>query len=108
MDNQTNDDDLVLEEGDLLLELVRSIVRNPAKVEVQTEQGKDTTLLIVTVDPSDRGHVIGRERRTLAAIEHLFTKAAYIDGRRVVIQLSGQDVPRVQRPPRQRPQRGRR
>ena len=100
MTNALEDEDLVLEESELLLELVRSVVRNPAKVSVEATRGRETTLLTLTVDPEDRGHVIGRERRTLDAIEHLFTKAAYIEGRKVVLQLSGADVPRRRTAPR--------
>jgi predicted RNA-binding protein YlqC (UPF0109 family) len=83
------EDGLVLEESELLLELVRSIVRNPEKVSVDIARGKATSLLTLTVDPEDKGHVIGRDRRTLDAIKHLFSKAAFLDGRKVIIQLSG-------------------
>jgi len=91
------DTDDVLEESELLLEMVRSIVNNPAKVSVEATKGKDTTLLILTVDPDDRGHVIGRDRRTLDALRHLFSKAAYLENRRTIIQLGGPHVPRKPR-----------
>lgn len=93
-DELCDDDDLILDEGSLLIELVRSIVRNPQKVEVGTSRKSKTTTLTLSVDPSDRGQVIGKDRKTLSAIEHLFSKAAYLDGRRVVILLDGPDVPR--------------
>ena len=95
-------DEGILEDSELLLELVKSIVRNPSKVSIDVARGKDTTLLTITVDDSDRGHVIGRDRKTIDAINHLFAKSAAMDSRRVVIQLGGQDVfkPREHRGPR--------
>jgi len=101
----TDSDGIILEESELLLELVRSIVRSPEKVSVHSAKGRGTTVLTVTVDPSDRGQVIGREHRTLDAIMHLFEKAAGLDHRRVVIQLEGEDLRREERP-RNRTRRG--
>jgi predicted RNA-binding protein YlqC (UPF0109 family) len=87
----TDSEGLVLEESELLLELVRSIVKRPEKVSVDVVRAKETTLLTLTVDPEDRGHVIGRNHRTLTSICHLFSKAAFLEGRKVVIQLDGQN-----------------
>lgn len=90
----TDSEGLILEESELLLELVRSIVSKPEAVSVDVVKGKSTTLLTLTVDPEDRGHVIGREHRTFEAIKHLFSKAAFLENRKVVIQLDGQDLRR--------------
>lgn len=93
-------DDGVLEESELLLELVRSIVRHPEKVKIDSAKGQTTTLLTIMVDPEDRGHVIGKEHKTLDAIIHLFVKAAYMDGgRQVLIQLDGHDPRRARSNP---------
>jgi len=108
-DDYVDDDpEGVLDEADLLLEVVRSIVRNPQKVEVSAKRGPTTTVLTITVDPSDRGHVIGRDRKTMDALIHLFCKSATIEGRRTLIHLGGADLrPRhpQQRGPQQRSQR---
>jgi hypothetical protein len=88
---RVDDIGLVLEEDDLLLELVRSIVQHPEKVHIEVTRGRSVTLLTITVDPSDRGHVIGREGRTLHALSHLFSKAAYLDGRKTIIQMDKQE-----------------
>jgi len=101
-DDHVDDPEGVLDEGDLLLEIVRSIVRNPQKVEIKTERGPGTTVLTINVDPADRGHVIGRERRTMEALIHLFAKSATIEGRRTIIHLGGADL--RPRPPQRRPQ----
>lgn len=82
-------DEGVLEEADLLLEVIRSLVRNPQKVSVDETRGTGTTILTITVDPSDRGHIIGREGRTIEAITHIFAKSASMEGRRTLVQLSG-------------------
>jgi len=105
-DDLVDDPESVLDESDLLLEIVRSIVRNPQKVEVVAERGPTTTVLTITVDPSDRGHVIGRERKTMEALIHLFAKSATLEDRRVIIRLAGVDLRPQQRPrgPQQGPQ----
>jgi len=86
----SNNEEGILEESDLLLEIVRSIVNHPEKVVVESTQGKETTLLTLKVDPEDYGQVIGKYHKTLDAIQHLFSKAAFLDGRRTIIQLNNQ------------------
>lgn len=89
---QSNDGDnegIVLEESELLLELIRSIVSKPEKVTVEATKAHRTTILTIAVDPSDRGHVIGKDHKTLVAIEHLFSKAAFLENRKVIIQVEG-------------------
>lgn len=99
-DSEMNSDDVgegVLEESELLLELIRSIVRRPEKVSVKCDDGqgpatlRPATILTIHVDPEDRGHVIGKNHQTWGAIIHLFTKAAFMDGRKILIQLDGHD-----------------
>jgi len=99
-DSQIDDDDSVMEEADLLMEVVRSIVRNPDKVRIDSARGQKATLLTITVDSSDRGHVIGKASKTLDALIHLFAKAAFLDGeRQIVLQLEGH-TPHTKYPPR--------
>jgi predicted RNA-binding protein YlqC (UPF0109 family) len=81
--------DDVLEESELLLELIRSIVTNPAAVSVDAARGQKNTLLTITVDPKDRGHVLGKDHKTFDALQHLFSKAAYMCGRQLTIALDG-------------------
>jgi predicted RNA-binding protein YlqC (UPF0109 family) len=84
-------DDGVLEESELLLEVVRSLVRKPEQVRIETIYGQSTTVLTIIVDPSDRGHVIGKDHRTIDAITHLFSKSAAMEKRRVLVQMDGPD-----------------
>jgi len=94
-----NEDGIVLEESELLLELVRSIVSKPEKVTVEAAKAQRTTILTITVDPSDRGQVIGKDHRTISAIEHLFSKAAFLEQKKVIIQVEGlQEFNRDTRP----------
>jgi len=91
------DDDFMLREDELLLEMVRAMVKHPNAVKIESTRGSETTLLTITVHPDDRGQVIGRERRTLDAMTHILSKAVYRDGRRVLLQLGGKDPVRKSR-----------
>jgi predicted RNA-binding protein YlqC (UPF0109 family) len=97
--NESETEGVVLDESELLLEVVRSIVCNPEKVEIETVRGEKTTVLTISVDNDDYGQVVGRFHRTLDAINHLFSKAASLEGRKVIIQLNSTQVfrkPRVE------------
>ena len=90
VNEHVNDENSVLDEQELLLELVRSLVHNPAQVKIDMARGNKTSLLTIYVDPADRGHVIGKGQRTLDALILLFSKAAYMDGEReVIIKIDG-------------------
>jgi predicted RNA-binding protein YlqC (UPF0109 family) len=102
---EMSDFDSVLDEADLLLELVRSIVRKPEAVQVTAARGHETTILTIIVDPDDRGHVVGKDQQTIDAITHLFTKAAILSQRRIVIELVGHIRPMRGNRPGDRPDR---
>jgi predicted RNA-binding protein YlqC (UPF0109 family) len=89
---QSSDGDnegIVLEESELLLEVIRSIVSKPEKVTVEATKAHRTTILTITVDPTDRGQIIGKDHMTLMAIKHIFSKAAFLENRKVIIQVEG-------------------
>jgi predicted RNA-binding protein YlqC (UPF0109 family) len=95
---QTQD---LMDESELLLELVRHVVSHPEEVSIDAVEGTITTVFTITVAQDDRGRVIGKDRRTLEAIEHLFAKSASMDGRKATIKLGGKDQRRRSRPPPQ-------
>jgi predicted RNA-binding protein YlqC (UPF0109 family) len=76
-----------LNEKDLLLEVVRSVVRHPERVTIHTVHGKEITVLTISVDPQDISHVIGREHRTIQAVRHLLAKSAAMNGRKAIVNL---------------------
>ena len=76
-----------LAEEDLLLEVVRSVVRHPERVTISTTHGKEITVLTISVDPQDVSHIIGREHRTISAVRHLLAKSAAMNGRKAIVNL---------------------
>lgn len=76
-----------MEESELLLEMVRCVVRNPGKVSVSATRSRDTTVLTISVDEEDLKHVIGREHRTIDAITHLIAKSAAMGQHKAIVNL---------------------
>jgi predicted RNA-binding protein YlqC (UPF0109 family) len=56
---------------DLLLQLVRGLVREPGRVRVREHMEDGRIVLELSVSAPDRGRVIGREGRTAAALRTL-------------------------------------
>ena len=56
--------------------LVRSIVREPDAVSVHDAERNGMPVLVINVDERDRGAVIGRQGRTIKAIETIIEAAA--------------------------------
>lgn len=76
---------------DLLEYLARSLVDNPDAVSVEVEEDEDEVALILTVDESDMGRVIGRDGRIANAIRALLRVAAAKDGRHVELEIESND-----------------
>ena len=56
--------------------LVRAIVREPDAVSVQDAERNGMAVLVISVDEQDRGAVIGRQGRTIKAIETILDAAS--------------------------------
>ncbi|HEX6129943.1 MAG TPA: KH domain-containing protein [Candidatus Limnocylindria bacterium] len=76
---------------ELLEYLARSLVDNPDAVSVEVEEDDDEVALILTVDESDMGRVIGRDGRIANAIRALLRVAAARDGRHVELEIESND-----------------
>ena len=73
---------------DLLSFIVSSLVTKPDLISVK-EQGEEENLeLILTVDPSDMGLIIGKSGQTIRAIRKLLTVRAIAENIRVNLQLA--------------------
>jgi len=71
-----------------LIELIiRGIVDNPDKVEINEIIGEKTLIFEVKVDSSDIGKVIGRQGRNIKSIRTIVNAAAQKDDKRVVIEI---------------------
>ena len=73
---------------ELLEELARSLVDDPAGVEVEELVDDDgTTVLELAVGEDDYGKIIGRGGRTAHALRTVVKAAATRDGRRVLVDI---------------------
>ncbi len=53
---------------DLVEYIVQQLVANPEKASVSIQKDGDTIIVKITVDPKDRGKVIGRDGHTIKAL----------------------------------------
>lgn len=73
---------------DLLNYIVTSLVTKPDAVLIDEQSDNGEVNLMLTVDPSDMGLVIGKEGKTIRAIRKLLTVRAIAESVRINLQLS--------------------
>lgn len=73
---------------DLVTYIVSHIVSNPDAVNVDEQRNGTQVQLVLSVDPSDMGLVIGRAGQTIKAIRKLLTVRAIAENVRVNLQLA--------------------
>lgn len=72
----------------LLVLLVRPIVDEPDRVEVEATESDSRVDLELTVAPDDIGRVIGRGGRTIRAIRTVVKAASVKAGKRVNVEVA--------------------
>ena len=72
---------------DLLEEIAKALVDNPADVSVSEVEGEQTTVLELRVNNEDLGKVIGRQGRTARAIRTLLAAAGMKIHKRFVLEI---------------------
>ncbi len=71
-----------------LIELIiKGIVDNPDKVEINEIIGERSSIFEIRVDSSDIGKVIGRQGRNIKSIRTIVNAAAQKDDKRVIIEI---------------------
>jgi predicted RNA-binding protein YlqC (UPF0109 family) len=71
-----------------LIELIiKGIVDNPDRVEINEVIGEKSSIYEVRVDSDDIGKVIGRQGRNIKSIRTIVNAAAQKDDKRVVIEI---------------------
>ena len=71
-----------------LIELIiKGIVDNPDKVEINEIIGEKSSIYEVRVDSNDIGKVIGRQGRNIKSIRTIVNAAAQKDDKRVVVEI---------------------
>jgi predicted RNA-binding protein YlqC (UPF0109 family) len=71
-----------------VVELVaRALADHPEAITVVEREHRATTVIELSMAPSDLGRVIGRSGRTAAAIRTLAAAAAEAEGRKIVVEF---------------------
>jgi predicted RNA-binding protein YlqC (UPF0109 family) len=71
-----------------LIELIiKGIVDNPDKVEINEIIGEKSSIFEIRVDPNDIGKVIGRQGRNIKSIRTIVNAAAQKENKRVIIEI---------------------
>jgi len=71
-----------------LLELIiKEIVDEPDKVEINQIIRENTSIFEVKVDPEDIGKVIGKQGRNIKSIRTILNAASLKDKKRVIIEI---------------------
>jgi predicted RNA-binding protein YlqC (UPF0109 family) len=74
-------------EKDLIEYIVKSLVDDPAGVEVNVIDGEKSTILELRVAQTDIGKVIGKHGRIAKAIRTILLAATAKDGKRAVLEI---------------------
>jgi len=72
---------------ELVEHIVKSIVRDPDKVSITTEDSDDGLLLKLEVAPEDKGRVIGKQGRTIEAMRTILRVKAAKEQTRVRLEI---------------------
>ena len=67
--------------------VARALVENPDAVRIEVEENDEEVSLVLTVDESDMGRVIGRDGRIANAIRSLLRVMGTRDGRHVELEI---------------------
>ncbi len=73
---------------DLLNFIITSLVTKPEAVLIDEQKEEENVNLLLTVDPSDMGIIIGKGGQTIRAIRKLLTVRAIAENIRVNLQLT--------------------
>jgi predicted RNA-binding protein YlqC (UPF0109 family) len=74
-------------EKDLVEYIVKSLVDDPASVEVNMVEGEKSTILELKVATDDIGKVIGKHGRIAKAIRTILLASTAKDGKRAVLEI---------------------
>jgi hypothetical protein len=67
--------------------IIKGIVDNPDKVEINEIIGERSSIFEIRVDPNDIGKVIGRQGRNIKSIRTIVNAAAQKGDKRVIIEI---------------------
>ncbi len=73
--------------GELVKYIAQSLVDKPEEVVVRVTEKAESTLIELSVDPSDRGQVIGRHGRIAKAIRTVVKAAAVKENKKYIVEI---------------------
>lgn len=68
--------------------VVGSLVEHPDEVRIEERSQRDETVFEVTVNPEDRGRVIGKSGQTIHALRSLVAAAAALKGVNATVDVT--------------------
>lgn len=74
-------------ERDLVEYIVKSLVDDPAAVEIKVIEGEKSTILELKVADADVGKVIGKNGRIARAIRTILSASASAQSKRVILEI---------------------
>lgn len=80
---------------DLLNYIVTNLVTKPDSVSITEDKNNGDVNLMLAVDPTDMGLVIGKMGKTIRAIRKILTVRAIAENVRINLQLSEPTTPNV-------------
>jgi len=73
---------------ELIQYVVGSLVEHPGEVKIEERPQGDETVFEVTVNPEDRGRVIGKSGQTIHALRSLVSAAAALKGVNATVDVT--------------------
>ncbi|OGT99831.1 MAG: RNA-binding protein [Geobacteraceae bacterium GWB2_52_12] len=67
--------------------IAKSLVDDPAQVQVAEEMEEDTLVIKLTVAKDDMGRIIGKEGRTAKAIRTILNAVSTKDNRKAILKI---------------------
>lgn len=81
---------------ELLLHLASQLVEHPEAVAVEQQGEEDNQRLLLSVDKSDLGKIIGKKGRTIKAMRTFLLAAAKYRGKHVSLEISSSNGAQVE------------
>ena len=72
-------------------DFIKQLTRNPDKVNVRFEESGNVGLFFINVDPADVGRVIGREGKTIKALDTLVTAINAYDKQNYLLKVNSEE-----------------
>jgi len=73
--------------SDIIEQIVKALVDNPDKVQINQESGEKTLSLNITCDRSDIGKIIGKSGKTISAIRTIAKIISSKNGKKITITI---------------------